>query len=153
MKPETVINRMKNEIEVLVSEFWIPADVKSFAELHDYIDANELGGFCDDTVNTPLIEALGGWDDSEHENPCQAYIDFVDECQNAVDAWIKTGELSQGDYFEGLLRDLAPLIRSEAKWRQLAGELQYALRRCGATDDFSQRALDNVDAAFKERTR
>lgn len=154
MKPEIdpFIKEMQSEVRDLAWDFVIPVDVKSFAELHDYIDANCLGGFCREDFNLPLIAALGGWDDPDNENPCQNYIDFVTGVQNGVDAWIRAGNLKGGcSYYEGTLSDFAPLIRSEAKWRHLAGELQYALRRCGAADEFSQRALDNVDAAFKER--
>lgn len=70
-----VIEQMKDEIREEVHNKKIPQSVKSFAELHDYIDANELGGFCDSM------------------SPYWPSTKFLNECQNAVDKWIKSGGL------------------------------------------------------------
>lgn len=43
-----VADRVQREILDLVADGTIPADVRTFGELHDHIDANELGGLCDD---------------------------------------------------------------------------------------------------------
>lgn len=56
----------------------VPWNVASFGDLHDYVDANEYGGLCDD--------ARFG-DTDKYDN------DFANEVQDAVDRWIK-GELS-----------------------------------------------------------
>lgn len=73
-----VVKRMKEEIfnEVMVHHS-TPPSVGSFSELHDYVDANEYGGFCE-----------GGYDVSD-----QATLDFVNACQDEVDAWLKAGGL------------------------------------------------------------
>ncbi len=62
---------------------------KTFSELHDHIDANCLGGFCDDDVAQALLiwfggpDADGGW--------LQSMIDFINEAQGAVNKWLAEG--------------------------------------------------------------
>lgn len=51
----------------------VPSSVASFSELHDYVDANEYGGLCEDW-------AMEG-----------DYIAFGNAVQDAVDAWIRAG--------------------------------------------------------------
>ena len=65
----------------------IPPIVKSFSDLHSYVDANEYGGFCIDTFADELIELFGGRD--ENERPPEAFNLFIHEAQNIIDAWIK----------------------------------------------------------------
>ena len=65
----------------------IPPIVKSFSDLHSYVDANEYGGFCIDTFAEQLIELFGGRD--ENERPPEAFNLFIHEAQNIIDAWIK----------------------------------------------------------------
>lgn len=148
------IKEMQSEVLDLAWDLVIPFDVKSFAELHDYIDANCLGGFCREDFNLPLIAALGGWDDPDNENPCQNYIDFVTGVQNGVDAWIRAGNLKEDcGYYEGALSDFAPLIRSEAMWRHLAGELLAELVTHGAYEGRGFELVQKARSMFKERTR
>jgi len=45
---EYAIERSKTEIDADVRSGLIPVDVASFSELHDYVDANEYGGLCDE---------------------------------------------------------------------------------------------------------
>lgn len=40
--------RILDDIQELVNKIAIPEKVASFEELHEHLDANELGGFCDD---------------------------------------------------------------------------------------------------------
>jgi hypothetical protein len=65
----------------------IPESVSSFSELHDYIDANCLCGFCEDAVFAAFIERFGGRD--EHEGMPEGMLDFVSNVQNALDAWLR----------------------------------------------------------------
>ena len=65
----------------------IPPIVKSFSDLHSYVDANEYGGFCIDTFAEQLIELFGGRD--EDEGLPDDYVAFMNEAQNIIDAWIK----------------------------------------------------------------
>ena len=69
----------------------IPPIVKSFSDLHSYVDANEYGGFCIDTFAEQLIELFGGRD--EHEGLPDDYVAFMNEAQNIIDAWIKNASI------------------------------------------------------------
>lgn len=65
-------------------------NVRSFGDLHSFMDANCLGGFCDDRVADPLIEHFGGRDDV-HEAMPDGFIEFMDTVQTRVDSWIRKG--------------------------------------------------------------
>lgn len=65
------IARGKREILADVRKGTVPHDVATFADLHDYVDANEYGGLCDDDAVNPV------------------YIGNV--IQNALAAWIEGG--------------------------------------------------------------
>ena len=122
MKPfkAPYVKLMQAEVTRLVDEFVVPVDVKDFSELHDYIDVNELGGFCDESSSAPLIEMYGD----------EAFSDFVTECQSEVDAWIRAGGCGKDSYFDGYLSDFAKLIRSEKKWQHLRPSCSLT---CGTT--------------------
>ena len=64
----------------------IPANVKSFNELHDHVDANEYGG-------SGFLSHLLAPDDLLAE---PLLLGILNEIQVAVDVWIKEGDLSQG---------------------------------------------------------
>jgi len=51
------------------------ASVGSFAELHDYVDANEYGG------------AAESWEEGTTDEFCR----FWNRVQNEVDAWLRAG--------------------------------------------------------------
>ena len=68
------VERMKREILADVRKGVVPVTCKSFSELHDYVDANCYGGFCEE-----------GFDETK--------VDAVNAAQNAVDLWIKAGGL------------------------------------------------------------
>jgi hypothetical protein len=69
----------------------IPTSVSSFAELHDYMDANCLGELCNDDFADALIEAFGGRD--EHEGMPTGMLYAINAAQDAVDLLIKEGVL------------------------------------------------------------
>lgn len=71
------IEQAKAEITADVKDGLVSADVSSFSELHDYVDANYYGGWIDDDV------PFRGEED----------LPDVNIMQNAVDAWIKAGGL------------------------------------------------------------
>lgn len=102
MKTETrnellglIIAKMKTEILVdCMQGRRIPAKkITCFADLHDYVDANEYGGFCDDIFAGFMIEAFGGRD--EHEGMPEEMIEFMSAAQNAIDDWIKDGRFNE----------------------------------------------------------
>ncbi len=82
---------IKQEIMLDLSMGVVPYSVGSFAELHDYVDANCYGGLCDEGVANGLIALFGGRDgDGAMPDGMMAYINAA---QNEVDIWIKTGRL------------------------------------------------------------
>jgi hypothetical protein len=88
----TIVERMKREIVEGVRCGVIPYNVTRFGDLDDYVDANCLADLCEDEVFDALVEQYGGRD--EHEGIPQGMIDFINDCEDAVDAWIKSGGIA-----------------------------------------------------------
>lgn len=80
-KIEETVERMKAEILADVLAGRVPDNVESFGELHDYVDANCYGGFCEDDYE---LERDANGDIT------QAQVDFFNACQGAIDEWIRT---------------------------------------------------------------
>lgn len=98
---EETVSRMKREIlqdrdvESTNNKATAPGtlrDAKSFGDLHDYVDANEYGGFCESAFANALIEHFGGRD--EHEGMPDAMLEYMNDAQTAIDVWIKSGALA-----------------------------------------------------------
>lgn len=83
------IERMKHEIIDDVKAGRVPAACPSFSALHDYVDANCYGGFCEDELMQALTDHFGGLDDTE--GMPDALIDYLNDAQNSIDSWIKEG--------------------------------------------------------------
>lgn len=64
----------------------VPMTIQSFVDLHDYVDANCYGGFCDDDLADALIAHYGGRD--EHEGMPDGMLGHINDVQNAIDEWI-----------------------------------------------------------------
>lgn len=79
---DQTVSRMKVEILTEIESGRIPDSVQSFSDLHDYVDANEFGGMCEDSIADPIIESLGDYD---------AFIDYVNHCQCIVHEWLVNG--------------------------------------------------------------
>lgn len=69
--------RMQVEILNDIRNGVVPDTVRSFSELHDYVDANGYGG------------AFEAWSEGCTEN--DAFCRFWDRAQNACDRWLKAG--------------------------------------------------------------
>jgi hypothetical protein len=83
----------------LIADGDIPANVGSFSALHDHIDANCLGGFCDDDLN-PIFEAIFPRTTADADDYFPyAFMEAVATVQDRVDAWIKAED--------GMRKDLA----------------------------------------------
>ena len=87
------IERMKQEILEDIKAGRVPADCPSFSTLHDYVDANCYGGFCEDDVMQVLIEHFGGRD--ENEGMPDDLMDYLNAAQNAIDLWLKNNGVAQ----------------------------------------------------------
>ncbi len=103
-KRAATIARMKSEILADIAAGTVPASVSTFSELHDYVDANEYGGFCDAGSVSDIIielqderdsldeEALRNWPKAgELEELQEQFTNFANAAQNAIDAWLKAG--------------------------------------------------------------
>ena len=88
------IDLAKSEINSLMYEDIVPESCDCFGELHDYIDANMLGGFCDvDTGLVRRIEAAFPLDANEDAVLGQAASDGLGAVQDAVNAWLVAGRV------------------------------------------------------------
>lgn len=76
----TRIERMIREIQNDIDEGRVPATVATFSELHDYVDANEYGGFCDEWTDDEAA-----WD---------LLVEQSNRCQSFVDQWLRAGRPS-----------------------------------------------------------
>lgn len=94
MSTGVVVERMKKEILALIKSETIPLDVATFAELHDYIDANALGGFCEDDLFNELVDRFGGRDSEELGGGMpQGMLDYINHSQDAINTWIVSGAM------------------------------------------------------------
>ena len=87
------IENIKQEILEDVKSGRVPADCPSFSALHDFVDANCYGGFCEDDVMQALLNHYGGRD--ENEGMPDELMDYFNEAQNSIDRWIKEGGIKQ----------------------------------------------------------
>jgi hypothetical protein len=74
---QATIERIKAEVLEDVGAGVVPADVASFGELHDHVDANCYGG------------AEEAWE--EGDAGCDELCAYWNAAQGAVDEWIKAG--------------------------------------------------------------
>jgi hypothetical protein len=75
------IARSKREILADIDTGRVPASVATFGDLHDYVDANEYGGLCDEGGAFDV-----GWSEDE-----SSIDDRADEVQSAVHDWLVAG--------------------------------------------------------------
>ena len=73
---DACVEACKREIQYDIDSGLVPASVRSFSELHDYVDANLYGGG-------------GEW--PEEEWSTERFCAFWNRVQSAVEAWLKRG--------------------------------------------------------------
>lgn len=88
---EESIDQMKREITEDVLTNLVPKTCATFSELHDYVDANGYGGFCEDEYFEKMIQHFGGRD--EDEGIPDGMTDYLNKAQDAINQWIHTGAL------------------------------------------------------------
>lgn len=118
---EEVVKQIKDEINADVVNKLVPIDIESFGELHDFVDANCYGGFCDDNgITEELIELHGGR--NEHEGMPQPVLDFINAAQKDIDQWIKDDGvrdyMSHTDWDAFGATEFAECLRSKKKLAQ-----------------------------------
>ena len=76
---EATVRRMKKEILADVVAGVVPDTVRSFAALHDYVDANRYGG----------TEELHDLTDAEDAAQVEALHSHINAAQNQIDLWLR----------------------------------------------------------------
>lgn len=105
-----VADRVQREILDLVADGFIPAEVRTFGVLHDYIDANTLGGLCDeDDPNSDI----SGEDWARIQDLVEPWLAAGNTEQRPEDHYrvIVEGELTVGSWVAGL--SIGPGYRTE----------------------------------------
>ena len=69
------VDRIKREIRADIADGVLPPTVSSYADLHDFVDANGYGGAFD----------------PQHDPSDQAQADFWEAAHDAVDKWLQNG--------------------------------------------------------------
>ena len=90
---DEAIKRMKQEIIEDIKTGRVPADCHSFSALHDYVDANCYGGFCEENEMQALMDHFSELD--KGEGMPDALIGYLNDAQNSIDLWIKDGGIQQ----------------------------------------------------------
>lgn len=152
-----VVERIKHEILCYVASGVIPPTVKSFSELHDYVDANCLGGVCEDGFADALIEHFGGRDKGTEAMP-DGMMNFLNGAQDAVNEWIAKGGLLQAmtDSLNERIATLfiqAPHFVTSGSGNYLAEMVnsQDGLAPLGITRDSLQQSLQQASSFGHER--
>lgn len=86
MSKDELVAAIKAEVTNLMADGIVPRTVKSYSELHDYCDANCLGGLCKDDVCDPLILKYGGRDTDE--GMPQGLLDLISAAQKEIGNWL-----------------------------------------------------------------
>lgn len=71
------VNCMVDQILSDMASGLVPKFVSSFSQLHDYVDANCYGGFCDDVVE-------------DYDEDMETHVAFMNAAQSVVNLWLKT---------------------------------------------------------------
>jgi hypothetical protein len=83
-----------------------PVTLTGFGELHDYCDANELGGLCDDAITEEANRLFPGRTDAETV-ATQEWMQISDRIQTLADEWIVN---AQGVFQSGQWWDRTTLV-------------------------------------------
>lgn len=92
---DDAISRAKQEILADITCGTVPADVRTFAELHDHVDANCYAGCCEDSTTTEL-RGLELWNsvfprksgEDEEVLGSESTLDAINEMQARLDEWL-----------------------------------------------------------------
>jgi predicted aconitase len=87
-----LVSRIKTEIVVDVQRGDVPDTVKSFSELHNYVDANAYGCFwASDKELDSIAVMINGYD--ADGNFTDELMLLINGAQNVVNAWLQMGGL------------------------------------------------------------
>lgn len=91
-RPEFIayaVARAKDEIQADTAAGVVPACVRDFRTLHDYVDANEYGGMCDPALR-PTIDRVFPNHASRHPDKDDT-VAALNEIQEQLDTWLQAG--------------------------------------------------------------
>lgn len=142
---EQLVAQMKSEILADILDLRVPVGVKSFCELHDYVDANCYGGFCDDDDEawSALIAQFGGYVD---ECMPSGLVDFINEAQRSIDVWLSSGacysefwryaENAESEDYEGVTRAFGDELKKRKELEVVASSMLRFIRQEGYVTQF-----------------
>lgn len=78
---EEAVKLAKEQIRQDIASGVVPSGVRTFAELHDYVDANEYGGLCDMAMDVQNRD--------EDDDPSDQFVMFCNRVQNALNEWLE----------------------------------------------------------------
>ena len=92
---DAAVLRAQTEILADITNGTVPQDVKDFAALHDYVDANCYAGCCDESSGTDL-QGMDLWNlifprnttDDHEVLGSMATLDAMNEMQSRLDQWL-----------------------------------------------------------------
>jgi hypothetical protein len=117
-----------------------PLAISSFSELHDYTDANCLGGLCDDDQQG-LYDSLfpGGEDRREWYEAC-------DHIQTEVHNWLVTGRMSEmADFISSrMTKEQGECLLDPERNEEALGMVDDLEARVGAAFGFTNRACNDL---------
>jgi hypothetical protein len=142
---EIITNSQGNEL---------PITVDSFGELHDYCDANTLGGLCDEAVSAEAERIFGA---GELER--QSWFDACSLIQNTIHEWLSKRE--SVDDFANMVRHMeaeqVECLLDDGRSDEAHGMVDDLEARVGAFHGFTsiycdwlRRMLPPVTAAASE---
>ena len=85
------VQRAQQEILTDIKSDRVPLNVTCFGDLHDYVDANEYGGLCDDDVIDVGNRLFPERTDDTIKT--QAFMDVCEEVQCHLNNWISNGSM------------------------------------------------------------
>jgi len=86
------IERMKQEILDDIVAGKLPVLLDSFSHLHDFVDANEYGGFCEDGFNNTLRPRFSSDNSGIDDGMPIGAVKYMNTAQASIDGWLILGQ-------------------------------------------------------------
>ena len=88
---DELAGRMRSEILAHVAQGVVPPSVRSFEQLHNFVDANAYGGLCRGDTFDKLVATHSQVGD---EGLPQGMMDLINAAQSLVNEWLRNGGAS-----------------------------------------------------------